>query len=148
MIDRDGRTRLGEMLRHLASGVVTNFQFEDRAPGRSKDMAIREIRDATWFFYSDVREHRLSGPDRLTPETKSAIARCVLFLQTDLEYEYPVMSRGKLLGRFLAGICTLGLAPYLLRWRKEPEEHWPFLRLADLEAARSNPRILAAPVHQ
>ncbi len=143
VIDRAARTRLGEMLRHRAAGVVTNDQFEDRSPWESGDPAIREIRDAAWQLYSDLREHRLEGADRLTPGGKAAVARCVLFLQTDLEYEYPVMPRVKLLGLFLANLCTLGLVGYVLRRRSPVEEFWPFFRRDDLEVAKGTPRLLA-----
>ena len=42
MIDRDARNKLAENLRSLASGLITNDEFEDSIP-QSDDKAIIEI---------------------------------------------------------------------------------------------------------
>ena len=88
MIDRASRTSASELLRHLVAGQITNDVFEKRFP-RSSDLAVREMWAAGWMLYDDYRSYRLVGSDRLRPEDRTTIARCVLFLQTELPYEWP-----------------------------------------------------------
>lgn len=89
MIDRQARRRASELLRHLGAGLIANDQFEDRFPTASEDVAIDEIRSQAWFLYSDLREYRLAGKHRLAADARREVARWILFLQSDLEYEWP-----------------------------------------------------------
>ncbi len=42
MIDREARTKLAELIRHLVAGMITNDEFDDRRPN-STELAIREV---------------------------------------------------------------------------------------------------------
>ena len=42
-----------------------------------------------WGLYDDTRQHKLVGQDKLSDENLKTIARCILFLHSDFEYEWP-----------------------------------------------------------
>ena len=89
MIDRTSRNRLAELIRSLSSGQISNDEFEDLIP-ESDDDAIRQVfSHGAWCLYSDMKEYKLRGKDALSNETKSIVARWVLFLKTDIEYNWP-----------------------------------------------------------
>src|SRR3546814_13189213 len=101
-VDQQARKKLAESTRWLVGARITNYQFDDAVP-KSKDPAIREIYGQfLWLLYCDLREHRLSGPDKLSPQQRETTARCILFLKSSLAYPWPVLSRGK------AALLTLG----------------------------------------
>ena len=69
------------------TGQITNFEYENQSP-YSKDLAVKNIDDYIWSFYSDFKEHKL--PKGCLPETtKKEFARIILFLNSDNEYEWP-----------------------------------------------------------
>lgn len=149
MVDRIARNRLAEAIRALASGCVSNDEFQDeRVPRSKKDAAISEIFfNGAWCLYSDFDEYRLVGKHRLAKATKSEIARWVLFLKTDLPYEWPVLSAWQRLGLLLANMVTLGLASRIFgrRFRsKGDSDVWPFFRRSDYEAVLNEPVYLNA----
>lgn len=147
MIDRPARNRLAEALRALASGLVGNDEFEDaRLPCSKTDVAIREVfSKGAWMLYSDHREYCLAGEHKLDDATKAEVARWVLFLKTDLPYEWPVYSAPQTLGMIAANILTLGMANRLFASRLRTHgdvDVWPFIRKSDYEAALHNPPYL------
>ena len=88
MIDRNARNHLAERLRHLVTGVITNYRFE-RLARRSQDPVIWDLEERlAWPVYDDIHEHRLTGPHSLTHGQRRDFARAILFLKTDLEYEW------------------------------------------------------------
>lgn len=88
--DRAARNRLAEAVRQLASGAITNDQFEDRycALGNA-DHASDEIFEFAYSFYDDFYTHRLRGSHRPSRLQRRVWANCVLFLRTDIEYQWP-----------------------------------------------------------
>src|SRR5688500_7396013 len=107
-IDRQSRDRYAELLRHFAAGRLTNVEYDDASDAyiAAGDVALSEIWWQMWQTYDDIREHRLTGKDELPREGRTDVARMVLFLHSDLPYEWPVPSR--LLG-LLLNVFTLGL---------------------------------------
>lgn len=87
-MDRAARDRASTLLRRLANGQFSNDQFEDAMP-RSSDPAIYAIFDTAWLYYSDFNEYWLVGSHRLHPDMKRAWIRWILFLDSDLRYEWP-----------------------------------------------------------
>jgi hypothetical protein len=77
MVDRESRTKLGELIRHLAAGQITNDEFEDRLlPLGSADPAVWEVfSSGAWCLYSDLWEYRLTGKYRLPKEARREVAR-------------------------------------------------------------------------
>ncbi|MGH7490040.1 MAG: hypothetical protein ACREMY_31205, partial [bacterium] len=90
MVDRAGRDRLAACIHQLAAGVLTNYDFEDEAEFDSTDRAIAAVfRGGPWLLYDDFPKYRLRGKCRLDPRVRKEAARWVLFLKTNLPYEWP-----------------------------------------------------------
>jgi hypothetical protein len=87
----DSRKRLSIVLRQLASGQLSNYKFEDAYIDDTVGMGDRgawEIYKFVWMFYDDLYEHRLRAKHRLSPLQRRVFAQCVLFLRSDLPYEW------------------------------------------------------------
>ena len=145
MVDRRRRDQYAELLRHFAAGLLSNVEYEDQADvvlGGTRDIGLCEISRKAWFLYDDVRIHRLRGRWALSPETRHEIARWVAFLYTDCEYEWP---EEPLLG-CLWQFATLGIwgKVHVQRLHRVGDfDVWPFFREADLDRARTRPRLLS-----
>jgi hypothetical protein len=87
-----------------------------------------------WLGYSDVREPALSGTYPLTLENRAVYERCLLFLKSDLEFQWPPSDFKLRYG--LLRVLGFGRA---LKRREDPEmsigekEFWPFLKKVDYE---------------
>ena len=108
MIDGMLRPELSQDIRRLATGRMTNDAFDDRyyeVYERSDDRAVTEIASFCYGLYSSdlLLPMRLRGRHALDDETKRTIARCVLFLRSGHEYEWPPFP-GNLAARILAGL--------------------------------------------
>jgi hypothetical protein len=143
MVDREARTQLAELTRHLVGGRVTNDEFEDRLSLHSADPAVWEIfSSGAWFLYSDDREHRLTGKYRLSKDARREVARWILFLKTDLEYEWPRLGRIRSLLLLLGNLLSVGLVSVAYRRylrRVGDWDVWPFLRRSDYDLALKQP---------
>ena len=135
------------LLRQLVTGGITNDEFEDRQPLGSQDPAVAEVfHRGAWGFYSDLHEHRLVGRHRLPRSAQREIARFILFLKSDLDYEWPRRKLWQELLWMTAGILTLGLAGrFYWRWigAHGDVRVWPFLRQEDFKRAVRAPCYLA-----
>lgn len=143
MIDRNARKNLAWLLRHLATGRITNEQFMAAAP-RTQDAGVNEVLRQAWFLFSDLREHRLAGEWALDATNKTAVARSILFLQSDVTYRWPAPLDGAT--RALLSVLTLGTAVrYIDRlWRRSGDyEVWPFFSQDEYRAALLCPRYLS-----
>ena len=94
MIDTDTRRQLSADIRRLATGRMTNDEFDDVYYERyenSDDRAVREIASHCYCLYSSdtLIPMRLRGRHALDAESRTAIARCVLFLRSGLPCEWP-----------------------------------------------------------
>lgn len=94
MINSQLRTELSNDIRQLAIGRMTNDAFDDRyyefyEP--SDDRAINAIATYCYGLYSSdlLFPIRLRGRYALDRETRTTIARCVLFLRSENEYGWP-----------------------------------------------------------
>jgi hypothetical protein len=147
MIDRKARQSLSALLRRLATGRVSNDEYEDSLPQSRIDSAIWGIHDnGAWYLYSDTREYKLAGQDALGRAARREVARWVLFLGTDLEYEWPEISPLIRPLLFPFSILTLGLAGRFARYvvsRGGDREVWPFSRRSDYENALRTSRLFA-----
>ena len=143
MVDREARNKLGELLRHLASGQITNDQFEDAVP-HSPDVAIDVIQKQAWMLYGDLYEHKLVGRHAVLESDKSIVARFILFLNAELEYEWP---KHPLTGirRLVAQIFSFGILPRYVdrRWKSIGDfKVWPFIPQSDFDRCKDNPKLL------
>jgi hypothetical protein len=148
MVDRVARDKFAQLLRHLAAGNLTNGAYEDAAhlilmDADRKDRALRAIYSRVWYFYDDTRVHLLRDKHALTDAGQHAVARWVLFLHCDFEYEWPIRSCISL-SNCLLRLCTLGLAGVILNPLNERRmrrmgswDLWPFIREVDCKRAAS-----------
>jgi hypothetical protein len=152
MIDREARDILAESFRHLVAGQITNDQFEGRLR-KSEDAGVSRVYFcAAWPLYDDFREHKLTGRWAIKREHWPIVARYILFLKTDVEYEWPTTTR---LWAFpwnipwgVLTLATFGLAERI--WSRTMDRRsggdvnvWPFFRMSDLEAAKEQHPYLA-----
>jgi hypothetical protein len=137
MIDRQARDSAANALRDFMKGSISNRECERRYPRSKGDPAVWSIYSYIWFFYSDSSEHVLSGKHSLTQEGLAFMERCLLFLQSDLDFQwpntkvhiwYPVL---RLIG--LGGIVNRRIEKQMSVGDKEV---WPFLRKADYDMMR------------
>jgi hypothetical protein len=151
MIDRPARNRLAEGIRHLAAGLVDNVEFEVRVPWHSSDPGVRAVfLGGPWFLYHDVVRYRLRGTHRLSPALRREAARWVLFLKTDLPYEWPVAHRGSLasVAWMFLNLVTMGF--FARDAQRQFAQRgdlaiWPFIRRSDYQAALAKPPYLPKP---
>lgn len=160
MIDRQKRDRFAEVLRHFASGLLTNEEYEKRVdrifegmePKQPRDLALWAIYDNVWFLYDDLRTHRLTGCNALTREGKTEFARWIMFLYTEQEYQWPI-TRFLSISSCLLRIVILGLWDLIMGAHQARQlaamgdwDVWPFLTSQDYEESRRKPHLLRGAV--
>ena len=147
MVEREKRSQLADLLEAFISGNLTNDEYVDqeselrakgRPPRREWDLALEAANEWAWCFWDDRGAYRLVGKDALPAESLAEVKRLILFLRSDLEYEWPVdrfMTSG---GGCLLNVLTLGLLGRFRsrRLRKETDfigdsMAWPFIRESD-----------------
>lgn len=135
MIDRKSRDKLAESIRFFAAGQITNDEFENSIPESDDEAIARIFHEGVWFLYDDLKEYKLIGKDQLSKADKSIIARWVLFLKTDFEYQWPSLGFKK----WFINKITFGLVGQSeLELCKEAGnlEVWPFLHGEQLQEAK------------
>lgn len=120
MVDRASRDHLATSLRHLAAGVITNDQFEDRTIDvctSADDPALWELWNFAWLHYHDFKRYRLRGRHALSRAERRSVARVILFLKSDQAFEHePLLCGSNIgLGVFAGGIVA-GVIAGLLTW--------------------------------
>lgn len=144
MIDRTARDKAAEIVRHFISGQITNFDFENGMP-ITNDPAVSAIEDSLWCFYDDFKKHKLACEWKLPQETKSEMARWIMFLHNNEKYQWPKIS--------YPGIRPLkhGLISRLFKGPLREQEFmqagnysvWPFIDNESYQHAKQNPVLLA-----
>jgi hypothetical protein len=167
MIDTERRKQLALHLRHLSVGLISNDDFEEAimddvsdgwlpeqyyrskvAKDENDDPIIKPMLELCWGLYDDTRNHKLIKSDELTKDGLRIIARCILFLHSDREYEWPYFNTNNPLLRFsikdlIFSILTLGhyyrnkreeqIISYY-EWQKLGDyDVWPFFRKEDYQ---------------
>ncbi len=165
MVDKDRRKKLALHLRQLSTGQLSNDDFEERVTEditygwlpeqyyrakecKNDDAIIRSILEFSWCLYNDTYNHKLIGEHKLSDLQIKEIARFILFLQSDLEYEWTYIDLTNPLMRFsftdlLKSILTLGIHYKEMKLKREEEfelmkksgdfELWPFKTQAEYE---------------
>jgi hypothetical protein len=154
MIDSERRKKLAYHLRHLSVGLISNDEFENNIleevtngwlpeqyyrteEAKFDDPIIIPMLELCWGLYDDTRNHKLKGYDKLSPESLKIIARCILFLQTNREYEWPYFDTKNPLFKFsfkevVVSILTLGKY-YRDRRKQHNEAYIEFTKLGNFE---------------
>lgn len=162
MIDRERRQKLALHLRHLSVGLISNDEFEEaimddvslgwlpeqyyrskQAKNDNDDLIIRPMLELCWGLYDDTRNHKLIKSDQLTKDASKTIARCILFLHSDRDYEWPYFNMNNPLLRFSLEDIALSILTLGHHYRDLKEQHiisfyewqkigdfdvWPFFR--------------------
>lgn len=116
MVDREKRDAAAAILEGYRSKRLSNAAFEDFP--KSPDRALRAVEKTVWFMYDDLTEHYCDGPHALNAYSASIVDRCILFLHSDVAYEWPTP--------FLYNGC-------LEHWGDASV--WPFFRIDDYDRA-------------
>lgn len=154
VVDRVSRDRAALLLRRFAAGQITNDDFDNAIP-ITADPAIGAIWNTAWLFYSDSTTHALTGRDRLHPDMKRAWVRWILFLDSDIPYEWPQISYPGndpyALGeaRLDSWFRSIFVREDKKNCHREFEQAghypvWPFISQKDYRKALRNPRRLRA----
>ena len=89
MVDRHARDIAADVVRDFMEGSISNKEYERRYPKSKSDPALWEIYVQIWFFYSDMSKHTLTGKHALNAERRAFLKRCLLFLKSDFEFQWP-----------------------------------------------------------
>ena len=144
MIDIASRRKAAEVTRRFIAGQISNRAFETAFPS-SQDPAISAIEDTLWCCYDDFEEHCLKGTWSVTEQTSSIMFRCLIFLYTDEQYQWPTIS--------YPGVRPIkyGLFGRLLNRHKKQHTfltagdiaYWPFINKERYDNAKKHPLLLA-----
>lgn len=165
MVDLERRKKLGYHLRHLVVGLISNDEFEEEIldnvsfgnlpehyssskQAKFDDPIIRPLLELSWCLYSDLENHTLTGKHQLSDKELKNIARIILFLNSDVEYEWPYFDRINPLLRFsfkdlLFTALTLG-QHYMVKLNERKGQYegfkntgdhdlWPFINKEQYE---------------
>lgn len=94
MVDRAKRDAARDVLRGFIDCKLTNDDFFAQFPRSEHDSALQAISANVWMLYSDLRRHKLTGKYAPNAEARAMLERCVLFLGSGLEFEWPVPTIG------------------------------------------------------
>lgn len=112
MIDRRARQELIRITKDFVGGRITNYEFENQF---YDDLYLDDdfdfiFRYGLWTLYSDHREYKRVGEDKLSREDRKFAAQMILFLQSDFKYRWPALEDGETMPRLgFAFLYTLGL---------------------------------------
>ena len=157
MVDHEQRECLADAVHALAAGMITNDAFPELLrsggirfldyPWRYRDAALGPIIEHAWCLYHEDYEYKLAGRHRLTAERRHEVLRWVLFLRSELEYEWPrfrfINPALASLDGCLLSLLTFGILPCLRqsrefkKWQQSGDfSVWPFVRRSDYDAVR------------
>ena len=139
-MDVTARQWAAAALRGFLAGHLTNAELDASYPGASPDRAVHEVYFKTWPYQDDFREYRVGHGTTLSSEERALLERCVLFLQTELPYEWP--SRLERLGHWLKRRFARS-TPAGVSAERGALEVWPFYRQEDWRVARERSRVTA-----
>lgn len=139
MVNRGKRDLARHLVEKFLAGEITNDDLVNDYPCREKDdRVIVAIYDRLWGFWDDRHTHKLTGKHELTPEARALFERCIVFLNSDLEYEWPPLEWRSFSQAFLRLIGLRRIADrrgdeWTQKVRKIGKwEVWPFIRKEDL----------------
>ena len=165
MVDTNRRKKLALHLRQLSTRQISNDEFEERVTedvtygwlpeqyyrakeSKTDDLVIRPILEFSWCLYNDTYNHKLTSKHKLSDDQNKEIARFILFLHSDLEYDWTYVDLTNPVIRFsftdiLKSIITLGQHYRDLNLQREEEfelmkktgdfELWPFKTRTEYE---------------
>lgn len=144
-VDVIARRKYARLLRSLVTGRITNFEYEDRVNKTvdfQNDRAIWAVYRYAWYLYDDLHTCRLTGPNALTKEARREVAKWLLFLYTDLEYQWPSFKQrfSSLLFKLSAGKVGANLNN-----QSGDAELWPFFTREEFSKTITGPLHFIGP---
>ena len=136
-IDRTARDAGADALAAFLEGSISSLQLDARYPERTEDGAVHSIYVAFGPFIDDLSDYYLPK-DKTPPEQRAMLGRCVLFLRTNLPFEWPTPLRRLL--RHVQRIFGADIAS-----EAGARSVWPFFRIEDYEQHRSLENSFAPP---
>lgn len=105
IVDREARNKMAEQIRHFVAGLLTNDEFCNSLPRSNYDCSVNYLENLAQFEFEGLccKPYRINWRRKLMREERLLYARWVLFLQTDLDYEYDKGEIGYCIGR-LGGV--------------------------------------------
>ncbi len=133
MVNRDKRALARSLIQRFLSGEITNDEFNDDYPIDKADPALEAIYWNLWLYYSETHSYKLQGEHRLGADGEQLFQRCVRFLASGLEYEWP---RYEWISLKYTLLRFVGLGRLIDRKFDEFKSRgdfdvWPFLRRGD-----------------
>ena len=117
-MDIELRRRLSQDLRRLVTGRISNDEFDEihQRCSESNEEAVRSIAEFGYGLYSSelLLPYRLTGFHAVGPATRRTAARCVLFLRSELSYEWPALPERWFLGLLLGMSVMVGIPTGLI----------------------------------
>lgn len=142
MVNRNVRIKAAALILQLISGEITNDDFEGQFPTEDSDSALKPIYRRLWQFWDDRSTHTLSGQRALGTEARELCNRCVAFLQSTLEYEWPSIAVEPPVTLILSRVFRLPRNAATIENTIHERlasfgdfDVWPFRRRADYEKA-------------
>jgi hypothetical protein len=143
MVDREKRLEAATLLQRLISSEITNDDFENTYPLNPNDPALAAIYHRVWHLWDDRFTHKISVEHGLTEDGPQLVTRCLKFLNSHLEYEWPPSS---FKAPFYLVLLRLAVMQNRARRAEANEirrltsfgdvQVWPFLRGEDWNAVR------------
>jgi hypothetical protein len=138
MVDRGKRDSARDVLRNFIDCKLTNDEFHAQFPGSDHDLAVGAIRSNVWMLYSDLHTHKLAGNHTPNAEARALLERCVLFLDSGFEFEWPVPKIGlaNLLPNLTRRFRKMSPDSETARDGSDSGDNtvWPFFRRSDYDA--------------
>jgi len=136
MVDRESRIKAWNILDAMLHDGITNYKLEDEWPDQSPDFSLGAIGEQLWFYYADFPEKKLTRVN-FEPDTIKLIERCMVFLTSERDYEWPQYSfvtENRILVERLLGLGKQRSAEQWEQFKAAGEiDAWPFLRLSDYQ---------------
>jgi hypothetical protein len=136
MISRKKRDLARQLIDRFFACEITNDELMNAYPSDRNDPALNAIYERLWGYWSDGH-NRKSADDARNVETRALIGRCLAFLGSDLEYEWPPIQWFKPSVAMLRLIGLRKMAERRARESiKEMQRHrdldiWPFMHEED-----------------
>ncbi len=91
MIDLEARQQYRKVIENFRACLISSDEFEEQGwevQEVTKDPCIKAICDRLWATYTEGIES-LTGKNALNADKKALYARCIFFLGSNIEYEWP-----------------------------------------------------------
>lgn len=124
MVDTKSRKSAANVISELAAGHLAIDEFDEQYPG-SEDRAIRTI-GYVLLSWDDRFTHALQEKYQPTDRQKALFDRCVIFLQTELEYTGPLAEGSAVRAAKNAWKRLMGKEQHIVVQGSLESPWWPF----------------------